>query len=272
MKREIISASEIERYAYCPLSWWLSRTGVDGEGFEIKEGEIKHEQLEDDLQKIIKEVKESKKSEQGITEFAIVTIILAVLGISILYGGLTLKGELMGTILIIFALIWLLASSAFLYRLLKALDIISKLRKTHGIPDGTIDYTERDQKLPLYSEKYALVGKPDYIIKKDGIRIPVEVKTGRVPRGPLFSHIMQVAAYTLLIEEKFNEKPPYGIIEYEDHTQHNIDYTPELKELVISKLEEMREKFDTKDVHRNHKRIGKCRGCSRKDACPEKLR
>lgn len=269
MKREIISASEIERYAYCPLSWWLSRSGVDGKGFEIIEGGLKHEKLEDDLQKIKEEVKESKKSEQGITEFAIVTIILAIFGIIILFGRII--EELMGTILIIFALVWLLASSYFLYRLLKALDIIAKLRKTHGIPDGSIEYTERDSEQPLYSEKYALVGKPDYIIKKEGTKIPVEVKTGRVPRGPLFSHIMQIGAYSLLIEENYKEKPSYGIIEYEDHSQHKIDYTPDLKELVISKLDDMRKIFETKDVHRNHKRVGKCRGCSRKDACPEKL-
>lgn len=269
MKREIISASEIERYAYCPLSWWLSRSGIDGIGAEIREGGLKHEKLEDDLQKIKEEIKESRKSEQGITEFAIVTIILAITGIIILYGKII--GEFMGTVLIIFALVWLLASSVFLYRLLKAMDIIARLRKVHGIPEGSIDYTERDSELPLYSEEHMLVGKPDYIIKKEGVRIPVEVKTGRVPRGPLFSHIMQVAAYTLLMEENYKEKPHYGIIEYEDHTQHKIEYTPELKELVISKLEEMRKLFETKEVHRNHKRFGKCRGCSRKEACPERM-
>lgn len=268
LTREIISASEIERYAYCPLSWWLSRSGVDGTGFEIREGGLKHEQLEDDLQKIKEEIKESKKSEQGITEFALVTIILAVTGIIILSGKI---GEFLGTIFIIFALVWLLASSVFLYKLLKAMDIIAKIRKAHGIPEGSIYYTERDSERPLYSEKYQLVGKPDYIIKKEGMRIPVEVKTGRVPRGPLFSHIMQIAAYILLIEEKYKEKPPYGIIEYEDHSQHKIEFDDDLKELVISKLEEMRKIFETKDVHRNHKREGKCRGCSRRDACPEKL-
>lgn len=269
MKREIISASEIERYAYCPLNWWLSRRGVDGTGYEIKEGEVKHEQLENDLQKIKKEIKEAKKGEKGITEFAVVTIILAILGILILYGRLI--GELMGTILIVFALVWLLASSFFLFRLLKALDIIERLRKIHGIPEGSITYTERDSDEPLYSDKYMLVGKPDYIIKKEGAKIPVEVKTGRVPRGPLFSHIMQIGAYLLLVEEKYKEKPPYGIIEYEDHSQHKIEYTEELKELVISKVEEMRKIFKTNEVHRNHKRVGKCMGCSRKDACPEKL-
>ena len=88
MKKEIISASEIERYSYCPLSWWLSRSGIDGTGYEIREGGLKHEKLEDDLQKIKEEVKESKKSEQGITEFAVVTIILAIVGIIILFGSI----------------------------------------------------------------------------------------------------------------------------------------------------------------------------------------
>ena len=32
---EVISASELELYAYCPLNWWLDRKGQKAEGPEI---------------------------------------------------------------------------------------------------------------------------------------------------------------------------------------------------------------------------------------------
>ena len=34
MPKQIISASEMERYGYCPLSWHLDLKGIDAEGDE----------------------------------------------------------------------------------------------------------------------------------------------------------------------------------------------------------------------------------------------
>jgi len=47
MSKEVISASEMERYGYCPLSWWLGRTGVDAEGSEVTSGLEKHQEIGD---------------------------------------------------------------------------------------------------------------------------------------------------------------------------------------------------------------------------------
>ncbi len=40
-----VSASDLERHAYCPLSWHLSKTGVAGEGEAIERGKRKHEDI-----------------------------------------------------------------------------------------------------------------------------------------------------------------------------------------------------------------------------------
>lgn len=96
------------------------------------------------------------------------------------------------------------------------------------------------------------------------------MKTGRVPRGPFFSHILQVAAYCLLLEEEQGEAPPFGIVKYGDK-EFEVDYDESLKELLIKKVEEMREAKETGEVHRNHNREGKCLHCSRRDICPERL-
>src|SRR5687767_4858363 len=36
------SASALERFTYCPVSSWLSRQGVKGDGEAIREGSLKH--------------------------------------------------------------------------------------------------------------------------------------------------------------------------------------------------------------------------------------
>ena len=42
MPKQIISASEMERYGYCPLSWYLDLRGIDAEGDEVNTGVEKH--------------------------------------------------------------------------------------------------------------------------------------------------------------------------------------------------------------------------------------
>ena len=52
----------------------------------------------------------------------------------------------------------------------------------------------------LFSSKYGLAGKPDFILHtKDGL-IPLEIKHANKPRQPYFSHVMQLISYCLLIE------------------------------------------------------------------------
>src|SRR5437879_12680200 len=68
------------------------------------------------------------------------------------------------------------------------------------------------------SKKHGLSGRPDAIVMDGDHHIPVELKTGRVPRGPLFSHILQVVAYCVLLEEEFGKPPQDGILPHGDRT------------------------------------------------------
>jgi len=96
----------------------------------------------------------------------------------------------------------------------------------------------------------------------------VEVKTGRVPRGPLFSHVIQLAAYCLLLEKE--GKVSYGILKYGE-MEHIIAFDDHLRSTLLSKMAEMREVMASGEAHRNHDRPGKCRSCSRRERCPERL-
>ena len=170
------------------------------------------------------------------------------------------------------ALVWLIGATFFLYHSLKLMELAAIAREKHGIGSSDIVYIdELDERPKMFvSKKYGLRGRPDYVLLSGDEHIPVEVKTGRNPKGPLFSHIQQTGTYCLLLEEEYGRAPPFGLLKYEN-SQHEIDYTSDMKKLVLNKLLEMRELMVTKNVHRNHNRKGKCIHCSRRDKCPEKL-
>lgn len=169
------------------------------------------------------------------------------------------------------ALLWLVGASVFLYRSLRSTEIASSTRERHRVK-GEIAYVDSSRERPkvFVSERYGLSGRPDHVVVEGDHHIPVEVKTGRVPRGPLFSHILQVAAYCLLMEEEYGKAPPYGILRYGD-VSHEIEYNEDLKRLLLQKVDEMRAALAKGEAHRNHNRPGKCLGCSRRAVCPERL-
>ena len=70
----------------------------------------------------------------------------------------------------------------------------------------------------LRSERYRLAGRPDELRRlSDGRLIPVEFKSRATPpRGPSPSHVVQVRAYCLLVEETVGTVPPYGVLRYSD--------------------------------------------------------
>ncbi|MCK4444785.1 MAG: Dna2/Cas4 domain-containing protein [Thermoplasmata archaeon] len=325
-----ISASEIEKFAYCPLSWWLSDFDEE-QSPKLEEGEKKHARLSRRIHDILTHEERAKESETNVLFFAIAATIVAIIGLAFVYRTLPDIGMILGVIALIWllaavyflyraetittesekllaervilifamvatimavftviftliadpemaqiveaiALVWLVGATFFLYRSLKFMELAAMARKKHGIGSDDIVYIDdmNDRPKMFISKKFGLRGRPDYVLLAGEDHIPVEVKTGRNPRGPLFSHILQTATYCVLLEEEYGKPPPFGLLKYEN-SQHEIDYTPDLKKLVLSKLLEMRELMVTKKVHRNHNRKGKCIHCSRRDKCPEKL-
>jgi CRISPR-associated exonuclease Cas4 len=145
-----------------------------------------------------------------------------------------------------------------------------------GFAVGRISATEKNQEgvkqeKPLVSESYGLTGRPDYLVRVDEGIVPVEVKSTKRPAsGAYDSHIMQLAAYCLLVEEVTGEEVPYGIIRYAD-AEVLIDYTPELRDELVELLDEMSEARAAEDVHRSHDDPRRCRGCSMRESCTESL-
>lgn len=330
----MISAADIEKFAYCPLNWKLSLDHKKHEDEQLKKGQEKHVKHEMKLKELKAVQSKIVTQERFILAFSGVATILALMSIVFLnvythtlfllellivagliwmltasyflyrsaiytYNGyisvkyrnyfllFSLVGSLIlffaGTfllapnttlsqIVIIFALLWLIGATYFLYRVLISVQISEELKKEESLEHGAIEYVADDaDSTVLKSEKYMLTGKPDYIEVIDNNYIPVEIKSGRVPHGPLFSHKVQLYTYCLLVEELYKKAPPFGILQYQT-TKFRVDYTPNEKELVLKFRSDMRDILaGKKEAHRNHERSGKCRGCSRREFCPEKL-
>ena len=275
MPKQIISASEMERYGYCPLSWYLDLEGIDAEGDEVHSGVEKHKEMGDSLKNLL--VEEEKSRETSTTLMTVVAMImtLVTLALVILLISSDQLRQNLGFILLIIGIGWMLVASFFLYRLLVSTEKVDKLRDDYKLGETDIETPDGlTKETPLLkSVNHNLAGRPDYLIKENEIRIPVEVKTGRRPRAPFFSHVLQIGAYCLLSEETFQRKPTHGQIRYGfDNEPHDVKWDSDLRALVIEKLEDMNDILEGKaEAHRNHKRIGKCNSCSRRKGCPERL-
>lgn len=123
---------------------------------------------------------------------------------------------------------------------------------------------------PLFSKRYGLAGKPDYIVEQNGSVIPVEVKPTRVSPQPRESDVMQLAAYALLVEETRGTPAPRGLLKYRDAV-FEIEITRELRARLIALMSEMRENVEAVDVPRSHHEERRCRACGYRAECGEEL-
>jgi CRISPR-associated exonuclease Cas4 len=123
---------------------------------------------------------------------------------------------------------------------------------------------------PLLSRRFGLVGRPDYLVQvKEGgktITVPVEVKSRKRPRTLPEGHLLQLAAYCLLVEERFQTPPPYGLLRYADATV-KIPFTPKLRSQVLQTVEAIRQAQGASEVARNHRDPERCRRCGYQLGC-----
>ncbi len=67
----------------------------------------------------------------------------------------------------------------------------------------------------LQSERFGLTGSPDKLIKLNDEIIPSIIKTGGMPENGVWqSDRLQLTAYAVLVEEKYNSVVGHGFVEY----------------------------------------------------------
>lgn len=159
--------------------------------------------------------------------------------------------------------------------LLAALWLALRARRTwrsSGLPPGQLVYADTGawQALakPYFSTRYQLTGKPDYLVDTGEGLAPVEVKnTAARPGGHAYdSHVLQLAAYCLLVEEAHAQRPPYGLVHYTNATVR-IDYTDALRQDLLATMDALRASRHAGDVERSHDDPARCRGCGVRHAC-----
>jgi CRISPR-associated exonuclease Cas4 len=147
-------------------------------------------------------------------------------------------------------------------------------RRETGLPVGRVTYVDTGAwdrcERPLFSNRHRLTGRPDYLVQSgDGV-IPVEVKSGAAPGQPYPAHLLQLAAYCLLVEEQELRAPPYGILKYDDRA-FEVDYTPALRAGLLDTLDRIRYDLHARDVDRSHHEPARCQGCGYRDRCDQRL-
>lgn len=147
-------------------------------------------------------------------------------------------------------------------------------RQESGLPVGRVTYVDTGAwdrcEHPLFSQQHRLTGRPDYLVRGRRGVIPVEVKSGIAPQKPYASHILQLAAYCLLVEEQEGRAPPHGILKYRDRA-FEIEYTPALRSHLLATLDAIRSDLHARDVAPSHDESRRCRGCGYREQCDRRL-
>ena len=156
----------------------------------------------------------------------------------------------------------------------------TRQRKAAGLPSGKVAYSDTSQWMPveqpLYAPALGLTGKPDYLVQLGEQLIPVEVKSSRNPQqAPYDAHIYQLAAYCLLVEAVYGQRPAYGVLHYKHPTlpaqTHTIPFTPALEAEVRQVIAEIQALGTHQDVDRSHDSAARCRGCGFRSQCDQTL-
>ena len=147
-------------------------------------------------------------------------------------------------------------------------------RQSSGLPAGQVLYRDTGEweatERPLRSRRYGLVGRPDYLVQTrergKAFVVPVEVKSRPRPPRPYASHVLQLAAYCLLVEDNFEAAPPYGLLRYTDATLR-IPFTDELRRRVLETADAIRQSRRAPTVRRSHNEPRRCAACGYRSAC-----
>lgn len=167
-----------------------------------------------------------------------------------------------------------LGFALLLLALVTALKARQWWQETH-LPAGDILYTDTGawypQQEPLYDLELDLVGRPDYLIEQSNGRIiPVEVKSSPSPARPYPGHILQLAAYCLLVEAAYGVRPDHGILQYRDRA-FAVTFTREMEADVLDVIAEMRADLHADDADRDHNSWARCASCGHRAHCYQSL-
>jgi CRISPR-associated exonuclease Cas4 len=147
-------------------------------------------------------------------------------------------------------------------------------KSQHGASDPSeILYTDAGRSTAdlLISERFHLIGRPDYILEEHGERIPVERKDRMLTHsGPHDSERLQLAAYCLLLEEREGRPVHRGRLQYQNTTL-DIMFDEALRRKLLATLAAIQSSADLAYIRRSHPSAARCHGCAFRRQCAESL-
>ncbi|HLG24652.1 MAG TPA: CRISPR-associated protein Cas4 [Candidatus Nanoarchaeia archaeon] len=119
------------------------------------------------------------------------------------------------------------------------------------------------------SDELKLKGIIDQIHVYEDSYVPFELKTGSMPKDGVWpSHRIQVAAYSLLLGEKFNTDINEAFVHYLDSNEkRQIVINPFMKYEITSMVDEIIELIQSKDLPDYCDSENKCRSCGLRKTC-----
>jgi CRISPR-associated exonuclease Cas4 len=163
------------------------------------------------------------------------------------------------------ALILLLVASLLAYMVLSAW--IRRERTATGLRNETLEWTD-DSAVPsptLRSKKYGLVGRPDQLVRVGKVLVPIEQKPRARRLQP--SHVLQVAAQCLLVQEVYGVRPPHGVVVLGNGIREHVEFTDALEQHLLEVMAQMRSFLNTDTAPAPRWVNNKCRACSFRKTC-----
>lgn len=261
-----ISAGDVGRYAFCPLNWKLSLKGHEGAGG--KQGARAKTQLTEQVDAL----ELYRRKAHATQDTALMLGLLAASGAAVAVEVFLLeRGSPAWWVLLFLSVIWMAASLYLVVFNLYYKGQTKDLVRQTNLPPGDLVMSGAGKRAHvLQSRILPLRGAPDYVVHRDGVFLPVAVKTGKTPPAPFDSHVLQLASYCYLVEEEYGVRPPHGVVQYPGR-QFEVAYTDELQDRLLKTLLRIELARRTGEVHRDHENPKRCMGCSRRQGCPERL-
>ena len=119
------------------------------------------------------------------------------------------------------------------------------------------------------SDKLQLKGIIDKVEIYENGYVPIELKTGKMPKEGVWpGHKVQIAAYSMLIEEKFKTEVKEGFVNYLDAKQtRHIAINPFMRQEILDLVKEVQEMLKSHDLPNYCKNKNKCVNCGLRETC-----
>ena len=117
----------------------------------------------------------------------------------------------------------------------------------------------------LCSWRYGLVGRPDQLVRLGRALVPVEQKPTARRLQP--SHVLQVAAQCLLVQEVYGVRPPFGLVVLAEGVRQRVEFSTELEERLLETMAQMRAFMHAGAAPEPQWISAKCRHCGFRTTC-----